>query len=669
MKIEQQQHNNYKRTRKEKSGLLFVQKEDADAAVETEAAALSTDEKVNDTIEKQQQPPHQRQRQQSRYLEPKEAGRPLKRTGETNNDMDASLDTNNIYALRTEMKRLTKLNPIPPDAPKIATALLQHMFGLYYANNCNATEAAIDSAADDDTGDNADTNNKKSGSSTTSNNNNNNNNNNYRRRRYDDYSKKINVRDCTQVIGSWGKIYLPTKTTITTKEILRNSNLNSNVTSNSNSNSSSNSNNSNSRKKRKYHSNYKYNKQQQNQQQQRNDRNTRDDLTKRTTALTTATATKTTPMPQQEALQILDEMVRVYETDRYEHIRPNVVTYTSVMNIFAKAGDLAGAYNIFERQVQDFKNNGNYNAKPNSRTFRTMIQACTKSFSYNNNGNNNKNGSNKYDKKNEYTYNKYNNKNEYKYKYNNHRNRNIKHYSTSSNNDNMRSSKTSNSTSISNNDSNNRTIASKNDNDNNNTNNNAPYIAERMLETMRDWYEHDLIDDGPTTITYTGVIGCWCKSFHVPEAPQRARKLLEFMMEQYDAWKILEQEFLEETKTREKQSEGQEHGDRRRTLPPPPPRPNAVTYSTMLDAYAQRSDIISAKEIWTIMEHDWLQKGNTQAQPGVQAYTVMIKAWSKALKENGRNDAPLEAEKLLRQMIELYSNGELKEGPNFFTYG
>ena len=135
MRIEQQQHNNYKRTRKEKRGLLFVQKEDADAAAEAEAAALSTDEKVNDTIEKQQQPPQQRQRQrqQSRYLEPKEAGRPLNRTGETNEDVDASLDTNNIYALRTEMKRLTKLNPIPPDAPKIATALLQHMFGLYYA--------------------------------------------------------------------------------------------------------------------------------------------------------------------------------------------------------------------------------------------------------------------------------------------------------------------------------------------------------------------------------------------------------------------------------------------------------------------------------------------------------------------------------------------------------
>jgi pentatricopeptide repeat protein len=286
------------------------------------------------------------------------------------------------------------------------------------------------------------------------------------------------------------------------------------------------------------------------------------------------------PNSPQQALAILNEMIEIYKKDKNNYIRPNVVTYTSVMNAFARCGDLEGAYKIFEMQVDDYKNNSNYKAKPNSRTMKTVINACTKSTI----------------------------------------------------------SKSRLNSSKSNRMSNNNNNNNKSNKSESNINKEAPYIAERILQTMDDWYKKGLLDEGPTTITYTGVISCWSKSNH-PDGPQNARKILMSMIEQY-----------EQTGNTSVQ-------------------PNTITYSSVLDAYAKRGDIKNAKEIWDLMIKDY-ESGNRSARPEVQIYTVMIKAWSRAISSPKFSEiAPYEAEKLLKQMIDLYSRGELKEGPNTFTYG
>jgi pentatricopeptide repeat protein len=91
--------------------------------------------------------------------------------------------------------------------------------------------------------------------------------------------------------------------------------------------------------------------------------------------------------------------------------------------------------------------------------------------------------------------------------------------------------------------------------------------------------------------------------------------------------------------------------------------PNAITYSSVMDAYAVDGDIDGAMNILNMMKDDY-NSGNKTAKPNLRTYNILINAISKS----DTDDAPQQAEILLTTMIYLYSKRELLEGPNSFTY-
>ena len=88
-------------------------------------------------------------------------------------------------------------------------------------------------------------------------------------------------------------------------------------------------------------------------------------------------------------------------------------------------------------------------------------------------------------------------------------------------------------------------------------------------------------------------------------------------------------------------------------------RPNTITYSSVLDAHARQGDVNGANKVFKMMEEDY-KSGNKKAKPNVQTRSILIDAWSKS--EN--QGAPIEAESLLKEMIDLHIKGELDLGPD-----
>jgi pentatricopeptide repeat protein len=164
---------------------------------------------------------------------------------------------------------------------------------------------------------------------------------------------------------------------------------------------------------------------------------------------------------------------------------------------------------------------------------------------------------------------------------------------------------------------------------------------------MIDLYSKGELDHGPDTIIYSTVVNCWSKS-NLPEAPQRVRDILDSMILHY------------------KQT-GNENV-----------RPNTITYNSVMDAYARQGDIDGTLEVWELMMNDYRSststtssggggggngKNNTRsinARPNVPTYNTLISAWAKSR----RSDAPNQAELLLKEMIDLYIKGDLKDGPD-----
>ena len=188
-----------------------------------------------------------------------------------------------------------------------------------------------------------------------------------------------------------------------------------------------------------------------------------------------------------QAHDILKLMSEMYKKDNGNNIciRPDVITYTSVINAFAQKGDFDGASAIFKMQVNDFKQEQNLKARPNVYTFNAMINACSKS-----------------------------------------------------NRDDL------------------------------------PEIAEKLLSTINNWYSTGEIEEGPNDITYNSVINCWSKSKR-EEAPERVLGILKTMVSGYN-------------------------DDGNKDV-----RPSAITYSSVLNAYARKGDIEGATAVWKMMEDDY----------------------------------------------------------------
>ena len=93
----------------------------------------------------------------------------------------------------------------------------------------------------------------------------------------------------------------------------------------------------------------------------------------------------------QQAVSILKSMATMYENnnndnnisedsssnyDSYACIRPDVFTYTSVINAFSKRGDYDEAMKIFKIQMNDYKNKHNVSAKVRLRVALFIPSRC-----------------------------------------------------------------------------------------------------------------------------------------------------------------------------------------------------------------------------------------------------------------------------------------------------
>jgi len=159
---------------------------------------------------------------------------------------------------------------------------------------------------------------------------------------------------------------------------------------------------------------------------------------------------------------------------------------------------------------------------------------------------------------------------------------------------------------------------------------NSPNEAELLLKEMLHLYSKEELDEGPDTITYSGVINCWAKSDR-PESPQRALEILKAM--------------AAGAATNEKI------------------RPNTITYAAVMDAHARQGDIEGANEVWEMMKEDF-NSGNTNAKPNLTTYNILIDAHAKS----GHENAPSEVEKILSEINHRKDNGQLPEGPDKITY-
>jgi pentatricopeptide repeat protein len=316
----------------------------------------------------------------------------------------------------------------------------------------------------------------------------------------------------------------------------------------------------------------------------------------------------------QYALQILKDMSK-----SGTYLVPNVVTYNSVINGYAQKGNFVGASKVFQLQINDYKQNNNTDAKPNVRSFNTMINACSKHITLNaRNKSNNKDFSSGGDE-------------------------------TNSNND--------------------------NDNDNS-----MPEIAEKLLATLEEWYTMGEIDNGADTITYSAVINCWSKSDTI-DGPQRALDLLNKMISQniepntitynsvLDAYarqgNIIGANNVFQMMQQQQQQQQQNGGGDNSSC-----RPNVRSYNILIDAWSKsinnnnsnnnsNNDCDAPEEAESLLKQMILlhSKGELEDFPDTITYNGVINCWGKS---NNSIQSAKHCLDILKKMILKYESDKIK---------
>ena len=82
-------------------------------------------------------------------------------------------------------------------------------------------------------------------------------------------------------------------------------------------------------------------------------------------------------------LELLLVMISKYQEDPQTNydIRPDIITYNTIMNINAQQGDIKGAVTVFNMMKKDYQSGSrnNNNAKPNIASYTILINAWSKS--------------------------------------------------------------------------------------------------------------------------------------------------------------------------------------------------------------------------------------------------------------------------------------------------
>jgi pentatricopeptide repeat protein len=93
-------------------------------------------------------------------------------------------------------------------------------------------------------------------------------------------------------------------------------------------------------------------------------------------------------------------------------------------------------------------------------------------------------------------------------------------------------------------------------------------------------------------------------------------------------------------------------------------RPNFVTYSTVMNAWARAGMPDRAARVLRAMYDDYKTGNNPSAKPDLQSFNTVLKAYTKSKFD----DVPQKAESFFKSMQALASQGELDIRPDNFSY-
>jgi pentatricopeptide repeat protein len=159
----------------------------------------------------------------------------------------------------------------------------------------------------------------------------------------------------------------------------------------------------------------------------------------------------------------------------------------------------------------------------------------------------------------------------------------------------------------------------------------APERAASILNRLWELYESKVVPFKPNRILYNTVLDCWAKS-HSRNAPEKAQALLQEMQHRFETT-----------------------GDYDL-------RPDVVSYSVVIHAYARQGNIAKAESMLEKLHQEYRQ-GNETARPNVRSFSMVLAAYAKA-----KGSSPLQAERVLEHMKELHQSGTLEDKPNYFSY-
>ena len=98
-------------------------------------------------------------------------------------------------------------------------------------------------------------------------------------------------------------------------------------------------------------------------------------------------------------------------------------------------------------------------------------------------------------------------------------------------------------------------------------------------------------------------------------------------------------------------------------------RPNVTSFTSLLDAYAQKLDwdsVSQAERIFNRLLDQYLE-GEIDIEPNIATWTIVLSAWAKLSRKRNRGAAP-RADRLMRRMEELHAAGRISFGPDAIAY-
>ena len=84
-------------------------------------------------------------------------------------------------------------------------------------------------------------------------------------------------------------------------------------------------------------------------------------------------------------------------------------------------------------------------------------------------------------------------------------------------------------------------------------------------------------------------------------------------------------------------------------------RPNAITYNTVMTAFARHGNVAKVQQIFQELKHEF-ESGKQHCRPTQTPYNILLNAWAKA-------KDPKQTTNVFVEMLREYEAGRLKEAP------